>query len=294
MIDRRLNASRHDLADARLRGCVEAECFVEAQKAQVIVGRAALRPKPRLDVSIDTELLYGEDVDVFERQDGWAWVQAHLDGYVGYIEAKFLSSALNEITHNVSTLRTFIYPEPDLKSPPHHLVTMNAKLSVTNKEIGGFRKLTEDGWVFEKHITIDGSYDTDHCTVALRFLGTPYLWGGRTSVGLDCSALVQMSLMRCGQYVPRDSDMQENSIGLEVACGHELTELQRGDIVYWNGHCGIWINKDTFIHANATDMAVTVQPLKHILGHIAEATNDCSPRVRRPKQQSDYSDRRHF
>jgi len=92
-----------------------------------------------------------------------------------------------------------------------------------------------------------------------------------------------MSLMRCGLHVPRDSDMQENTIGPEVVCGIELSDLQRGDIVYWNGHCGIWINENTFIHANATDMAVTVQPLKQILGHIAKATNDHSPRVRRPK-----------
>ena len=283
MLDQRLYAFRPDLADVRLQGRVEAKCFVEAHTARVAVGRVPLRARPEHDMSIDSELLFGETVDVFERRDGWAWVKAHLDGYVGYLEEKSLGPDINEATHSVTALRTFIYPEPNLKSPPLHFVTMNARLSVTDAEIGEFVNIKGEGWIFRKHITTCDRYENDHCAVALRFVGSPYLWGGRTSVGLDCSALVQMSLMRCGVNVPRDSDMQENTIGREAICETNFSDLRRGDIVYWNGHCGIWINEDTFIHANATDMAVTVQPIKRICHHIAEATGDDAPRVRRPK-----------
>ena len=283
MLDRRLHAYRPDLADANLRGKITADRYVEAETARIVVGNAALRPRPDLAVSIDTELLYGEIVDVFERSEGWAWVQARTDGYVGYLREESLSPKIGDATHMVASLRTFIYPEPDLKSPPLHLLSMNAALSLTETEEGGFGLLSEGGWIFRRHLAPLESHETDHCAVALRFVGTPYLWGGRTSLGLDCSALVQMSLMRCGINVPRDSDMQERSIGREAICEHDLSDLRRGDVVYWKGHCGIWIEPAVFIHANATDMAVAVQPLNRILKHVAEATGDENPLIRRPK-----------
>ena len=283
MLDRRLNAYRPDLANRKLRGNITADCYVDGQVARIVVGSAALRPRPDLGTPIDTELLYGETVDVFERSKGWAWVQARADGYVGYLREEYLVLDCCDITHLVASLRTYIYPEPNLKSPPLNLLSMNTPLSLTETEEGGFGLLSEGGWVFQRHIAPLGSHEADHCAVALRFIGTPYLWGGRTSLGLDCSALVQMSLMRCGINVPRDSDMQEHSIGREAICEHDLSDLRRGDVVYWNGHCGIWIEPAAFIHANATDMAVVVQPLKRMLKHMAEATGDNNPRIRRPK-----------
>jgi cell wall-associated NlpC family hydrolase len=283
MLDRRLNAFRPDLADHKLRGKIKADCYAHAETARIAVSSAALRPRPDPTASIDTELLYGEIVDVFEWREGWAWVQARTDGYVGYLKAKNLRPGGGELTHLVASLRTYIYPEPDLKSPPLHLLSMNAPLGLTEKEDGGFGLLSEGGWVFLRHLTPLGIHETDHCAVAMQFIGTPYLWGGRTSLGLDCSALVQMSLMRCGIDVPRDSDMQELSIGQKAIHEHDLSDLRRGDVVYWNGHCGIWIEPSAFIHANATDMAVAIQPLKRILKHVTEATGDGKPRILRPQ-----------
>jgi cell wall-associated NlpC family hydrolase len=283
MLDRRLNAYRPNLADLKLRGNITADHYADGEAARIVVGSAALRPRPDPAAVIDTELLYGETVDVFERSEGWAWVQARTDGYVGYLKAEHLGLDVGDITHMVANLRTFIYPEPDFKLPPLYLLSMNAPLRLTETEEGGFGLLSQGGWVFRRHLAPLGSYETDHCAVALRFIGTPYLWGGRTSLGLDCSALVQMSLMRCGIHVPRDSDMQERSIGREAICEHDLSDLRCGDVVYWDGHCGIWIEPATFIHANATDMAVAVQPLKRILKHVAEATGDNNPRIRRPR-----------
>ena len=283
MLDRRLNVYRPDLANRKLRGNITADRYVDGEAARIVVGSAALRPRPDPATPIDTELLYGEVVDVFERSEGWSWVQARTDGYVGYLRDESLGLDIRDITHLVASLRTYIYPEPNLKSPPLQLLSMNTPLSLTETAEGGFGLLSEGGWVFRRHLVPMGSYEADHCAVALRFIGTPYLWGGRTSLGLDCSALVQMSLMRCGIDVPRDSDMQERSIGREAICEHDLSDLRRGDVVYWNGHCGIWIEPAAFIHANATDMAVAVQPLRRILEHLAEATGDDNPRIRRPK-----------
>ena len=283
MFDQRLNAFRPDLADVRLREVVKAERYVSAEMARITVGKAPLRPKPEADTSIDTELLYGETVDLFERDRGWAWVQSRVDSYVGYVEESALGPGPGEITHTVSALRTYIYPEPDLKSPPLSLISMNAKLSAIETISDGFIALHDGGWVFKRHVAPFGNFDADHCAVAMRFLGTPYLWGGRSSLGLDCSALVQMSLMRCGIDIPRDSDMQENMIGREAICEPDLSDVRRGDIIYWKRHCGIWIDQATFIHANATDMAVAVQPLKRILHYLSESTGDNDPRVRRPR-----------
>jgi cell wall-associated NlpC family hydrolase len=281
-LDRRLHAFRPDLADSRLRETVTAERYADPRPARIATGHAPLRARPDIACSLDTELLYGETVEVFERRDGWAWVQSRTDGYVGYLREDVLDDRIYEATHRVAALRTYLYPEPDLKSPPLHLISMNAPLAVTETERSGFLLLAEGGWVHRRHIAPVGYNEVDHCAVALRFIGTPYLWGGRTSLGLDCSALVQMSLMRCGIDVPRDSDMQEQNIGREAICERDMSDLRRGDIVYWKGHCGIWIDQSAFIHANATDMAVAIQPLRRILAQVAEATGDDQPRIRRP------------
>ena len=281
-LDRRLNAFRTDLADQRLRGTVEAARFVAPSLATVAVDAAPLLAAPDANAGRDTELLFGETVDVFEHGNGWAWVQAKLDGYVGYLHADALSDGGAKTTHTVTALRTFVYSESNLKSPPRHLVSMNAPLAATGVSQDGFIALAGGGWVFEGHVAAEGEHASDHGTVALAFLGTPYLWGGRTSLGLDCSALVQMALMRCGKAVPRDSDMQEATLPRPDGDDRDLPALQRGDVVYWKGHCGIWIAADTFIHANATDMAVAIQPLAAILDHVGAATGDPAPRVRRP------------
>ena len=281
-LDRRLHAYRADLADARLRSQFNAASYVDGKPGHIICGTAVLRSVPDDKCPIDSELLYGENISIFERKDGWAWVQAETDGYVGYLKESTIATKLAVPTHFVTTLRTFIYPEPNLKAPPLHLISMNSPLRLTEKEHTGFRLLEEGGWVVAGHLSKFGNQDNDPCEIALQFNGTPYLWGGRTSLGLDCSALVQMSLLRCGIKVPRDSDMQEKVIARPTTCQNDLSGLRRGDLVYWTGHCGVWIDSSRFIHANATDMAVTIQPLKHILEHVAEATDDNKPRIRRP------------
>lgn len=281
-LDRRLNAIRPDLADARLRDKVESGRYAEAVPGQISTGSAPLRLNPQSISPLDTELLFGEIVDVFERREGWAWIQARTDGYVGYAPEGPVSPIIHQPTHYVAALRTYIYPDADLKTPPLHLVSMNAMLSTSGETRNGFLALADEGWVHQNHAAELGDYESDHCNVALQFRGAPYLWGGRSSLGLDCSALLQMSLMRCGVNIPRDSDMQEAALNAEMALAPDFSNLRRGDLIYWKGHCGIWIDEARFIHANATDMAVAVQPLGDILEHVNAATNDTSPRIARP------------
>jgi hypothetical protein len=279
--DPRLHAYRPDLAAVSLKGEIEAAAYVEGHPGQIAVPSTALRPVPDIEAAIDTELLYGEPVTVYEEKDGWAWVRSGIDGYVGYLAADTFSYEVLQSNYQVNALRTFVYERPDLKSPTQHLLSMNSLVTTSREDEDGFTELDQGGWIYRAHLVPCGVYQVDHAEVALSFLGTPYLWGGRTSLGLDCSALVQLSLMRCGFDVPRDSDLQETALDRDVLNKWNLDDLRHGDLVYWRGHCGIWLDSENFVHANATDMAVTCQPLERLLDPIAAATGDDAPRVRR-------------
>ena len=253
-LDRRLHAFRPDLADERLREQVKADRFVAGDPARVAVPVAPLRHLPDLAHGIDTELLLGETVRVFDRKDGWAWVQAEQDGYVGYLPEAQLAEP-EDATHVVCVQRTFVYPEAELRRPPVSILSMGSRIRVTGEaETRGTRYLTlDDGTaLIASHcLSLDRRMTDDYVEVAARFLETPYLWGGRSGFGIDCSALVQLSMMMAGQAVPRDSDMQS-------AAGSEIgrDELRRGDLVFWKGHVGIMEDERTLLHANGHTMTV--------------------------------------
>nr|WP_250809179.1 NlpC/P60 family protein [Neorhizobium tomejilense] len=254
LLDRRLHAFRPDLADETLKGSVEAGQFVRGEPARIAVPVAQLRPAPDLARGIDTELLWGETVRVFDRADGFAWVQADQDGYVGYLPEAVLGS-LDEPTHRIAVPRTFLYPEPELRKPPVGALSMGSRLTVVGEaETRGTRYfvLASGEAVIARHcLPIAETLGDDYVAVAEKFIETPYLWGGRSGFGLDCSSLVQLALMMTGQFAPRDSDMQA-SIGKEITRG----ELRRGDLVLWKGHVGIMENAATLLHANGHTMSV--------------------------------------
>ncbi len=280
-LDPRTHPYRADLAAEHLRGSVDAERYSSGVRKTVIKGVAPLRRAPRMDASLETELLFGESVTVFDEKDGWSWLQADTDSYVGYALSETLGADTSPPTHHVAVLRSYIFPEPDLKTPPLDLLSMTAAVRVTGQN-GAYSALDGSGWIYSRHLAPVGDNEADHCGVAIRFLGAPYLWGGKTSVGLDCSGLIQVSLARCGQSVPRDTDMQEQEIGTAVVFAGDQSVLQRGDLVFWPGHAGIWIDPNRFVHANATDMMVAVAPLSDVAAYIEEATGHPIRTVRRP------------
>ncbi|MFJ6326746.1 MULTISPECIES: NlpC/P60 family protein [unclassified Rhizobium] len=255
-LDRRLHAFRPDLAEASLRGKVEAQRFVEGSKAEVAVPVVALRPKPDLASGIDTELLMGEEVMVFERSNGWCWVKATADGYVGYLPETAIREGGSAATHIVVPQRTFIYPEPELRKPHAAVLSMGSRVRVTGtaEARGNHYVVLEDGTaIFAKHVQpIDHVGDDDYVDVALRFLETPYLWGGRSGLGIDCSGLVQLALLMTGRSAPRDTDMQATGLGEPIA----REQLRRGDFVFWKGHVAIMEDPETIVHANGHTMTV--------------------------------------
>ena len=262
--DPRITAARPDLAAASLKGKVEAARFVEGEPRVVIETAAPLRRAPRHDAPLDTEALYGEPVTVFDIDgEGWAWGQLDRDGYVGYRPANALVAPRGAPTHRVIAPRTFLYAQPDIKTPPLAPLSFGSLLAV-KREADGF-SLTERGAVFAKHLAPLAAREPDIVATAQKFLGTPYLWGGRTSLGLDCSALVQLSFTAAGISCPRDSDMQERALGAPVP----LEQARRGDLVFWKGHVGIVVDADSLIHANAFHMAVAIESLANAVERIA-------------------------
>ncbi len=255
-IDRRTHPVRPDLADARLRGIVEAARFVQGEARQVASPAAWLRREPRQDAPVDTQALLGERVTVFDEKDGFAWAQLDADGYVGYLASADLGPAGASPTHRVAVLRTFLYPSASIKVTPKAHLSLGAVLSVSAVE--GTFAVTSDGYVWAGHLVPAGTAVPDFVAVAETFLHAPYLWGGKSSLGLDCSGLVQLSLAAAGIAAPRDSDMQERMLGTPLAAG---SALHRGDLVFWKGHVGIMTDAATLLHANGHHMLVVAEPL---------------------------------
>jgi cell wall-associated NlpC family hydrolase len=265
-LDPRLNAFRPDLADASLRGRVDAARFVEAARRRVVAFSAPLKRAPRADAPLDSEVLRGEIFRVFEESaEGWSWGQLETDSYVGYVPTGALGSLAPEPTHRVTALRTFVYPGPDLKFPALGALSFGSRVALAGETVTRgtlYRHLAGgEGAVVAAHVTpIDAPPAADFVAVAERFAETPYLWGGRTSLGLDCSALVQLSLMAAGTAAPRDSDLQEKLLGTPVV-GGVAGVLARGDLVFWKGHVGILLDGARMVHASGQPMMVVVEPL---------------------------------
>ncbi len=258
--DRRVTPFRADLADESLRGQVEAERFTRGVLKRVGASFAPLHRHPSPEAPMDSQAIFGESVTVYDEHDGWAWVQLREDGHVGYLPAAALSEPGAEPTHRVGAIRTFVYPGPSLKLPFVSYLTLNSKVAVTDRE-GDYARLATGGWVHAPHLTGLDAFEPDYVTVAERFLHTPYLWGGKTSLGLDCSGLAQVVLAAVGIRAPRDSDMQEQQLGTPVEVRPDLGGLQRGDLVFWKGHVGLMMDAANFIHATGHSMTVMIEPI---------------------------------
>jgi hypothetical protein len=253
--------ARPDLAAAHLKGQVEAARFVEGVPMRVRAPVAPLRREPRSDAPLDTEALFGEAVTVYETDsEGWSWVQLKDDSYVGYLPTEALGPDGNAPTHRIDALRTFVYPSPSIKEPPLTALSLGSTIAVLAED-GKFFK-TEAGFIFAMHAKPLDVVEEDYAETAKRFEGIPYLWGGKSSLGIDCSGLVQTALKAAGIACPRDTSMQVNELGSPITFNERLMGLKRGDFVFWKGHVGIMLDAETLVHANGHFMEAVSEPLR--------------------------------
>jgi cell wall-associated NlpC family hydrolase len=267
-LDRRVTPWRDDLAAKHLEGKVKATRFVEERAMEVIAPQAPLRREPRPDAPLDTEALRGERVLVYDANaEGWVWGQLAGDHYVGWLPSAALAPPGPAPTHKVVALRTFVFPGPSIRLAPLEALPFGAALNIARIE-DRLAVTPSGGYVPAAHLKPIGDRERDFVAVAERFVGTPYLWGGKTALGLDCSGLVQIALSACGLPCPRDSDMQERALGGAVDHKAPSFKLERGDLIFWSGHVAIARDRDSLVHANAFHMAVVVEPAVEAIARI--------------------------
>ena len=274
--DPRVTLARPDLADLDLQGLVAAERYEAPGLRQAAMPTAALRKAAHPLAEQWDQLLFGELFRVLEVKDGFAWGQAARDGYVGFVAEEDLAAPGAPATHQVAVPRTYAFAEPDIKASSVGLYSLNALTAIEAVE-GRFAKGEGTGWFVAAHLSPIGLAQADYVATAQTFLGAPYQWGGRESLGLDCSGLVQQALAACGRAVPRDTDLQR-AFFTPIAA----EDRRRGDLVFWKGHVAILLDAETILHANAHHMAVAVEPLAEAIARIEAAGSGAPTGWRRP------------
>ena len=261
--DPRITPCRDGIAARSLEGVIEAEVYLDPKAMSCGAAAAAIRAAPDGHSEQLDQLLFGERFEVLEEEGAWRFGQAARDGYVGFVEAAALQPAGPLPTHRVAAIRTYAFADPSIKARAIGPYSINSLVTVEATD-GKLVRVAGAGWMTAAHLAPIGTVEDDWAGVAERFLGAPYLWGGRESLGLDCSGLVQQALFACGRACPRDTDMQQD-LGVEIAAA----DFSRGDLVFWSGHVAIGLGDGRILHANGHHMAVAIEPLAEAVARIA-------------------------
>lgn len=269
-LDLRLHAVRDDLADRRLAQTVERPAYTDPVPYFVAAPTVQCYKTPGA-TAIETEFLFGEPLDVFfgrtpdpngagDPESDWWWVQSAADRYVGYVAAGALRPGRLHATHRISVPRALVFEAPNIRARLACTLPLSARVRVGETIHGKetFHRLSSGGFVLDQHVRSVGTSPGDFVALAETYVGTPYLWGGKTWEGLDCSGLVQLSIEATGGAAPRDSDMQAELIGERLPPD---AALERGDVVFWRGHVGIMLDDTRLLHANGFHMMTVVEPL---------------------------------
>jgi len=263
--DPRITPWRDGIAARSLEGVIEAEVYLDPKAMSCMAAATGIRQAPDANAEQMDQLLFGERFEVLEEEGAWLFGQAARDGYVGFVEAAALAPAGPLPTHRVSALRTYAFAENTIKSRASGPYSINSLVAVEALE-GKLAKVAGAGWMTGAHLQPIGMFEDDWAAVAERFVGAPYLWGGRESLGLDCSGLVQQALFACGLACPRDTDQQQ-ALGAPITAA----EFGRGDLVFWKGHVAMGVGDGRIVHANGHHMATVIEPLAEAITRIDAA-----------------------
>jgi len=260
-LDPRTTPAKPNLAAEHLRGRVTAARYTPGITLEIVVPKTGLLREPNAGARLESELLFGERFIAYELDEHFTWGQAVHDSYVGYVAAGALAAAAAVATHRVAVTQSRAYAEPSGKAFSPYALSLGSKLAVAHDR-GRFVEVAQPSgpnlFVPFSHVKPVGEPSLDYVAVAEMFLGVPYLWGGRSSAGLDCSALVQLALAETGINAPRDSDQQREALGEPIGGAEALVHMQGGDLVFWESHVAIALDERRIIHANALAMAVSI------------------------------------
>ena len=233
----------------------------------IIKSSTFMKLEPFVNSPLETECLFGETVEVLDEDLDWVYCKLITDNYHGWVKKNNIAK-FKKATHRVFNIRTFIYNDADLKSNIALYLPMGANL-VVEKIYSEWAKIIylvderiKVGYVPAQHIVELQHKVSDWVAIAQSLEGTPYNWGGRDTIGLDCSALLQLTYQTYGQAIGRNTSDQ---VKLDKPIIDNISDLKRGCVIFWKGHVGIMINKVNCIHANAFHMKTVTEPLIDII-----------------------------
>ncbi len=215
---------------------------------------ANINSKPSEKSEITSQILYGEKFKILSKKNGWLKIKTNFDNYVGFIKKSKFNKNFKP-TNKICKLKSKIFKKINNKFvPTNNFLYFASGISIKNfnKDYVEFER---NKWIKKKDIKKIDHYEKNYIKIVKLFLGSKYLWGGKTSIGIDCSALIQIYFYYNRVFFPRDTKDQ-----IKFCKKKSKKKLYRGDIIFWKGHVGMCIDRSKFIHAYGPKKKVLIMP----------------------------------